>query len=220
MAQVQVDTSIVNRQPTFDPSLTNTRSAYFLVWEKTIKDTLIYLRPKQYFTTNVRDTILKITLDSIVGSGTKRNTHYKAKYGKDSLYFRLPYTLVHDPNVSLDTEPVFKWTKLSSSDPTYYILQVATDSLFTTRAISDTINTDTSRHSMGRLKNGTLYYARIKVRGTATWSKLASFVTYDGVKFQFQDRFLIIEPVLITNVVNPLNRQVQLRVRYHKIPYF
>lgn len=218
-SQFTIDTTIVARQSPFDPSLTNMRSAYFLTWEKTVKDTLIYLRPKQYFSITVKDTLLRVTLDSIVGTGTKRISYYKAKYAKDSLSFKLPYTLVHDPNVSFDAEPVFRWTKGTGTGTILYQLQVSTDSLFKVKVINDSALVDTTRHSLGRLQNGTTYFVRVRVNNQA-WSKLGTITTYEGMKIQFADRFLIFEPVLITNSVNPLNRQVQLRVRYHKIPYF
>lgn len=219
LSQVVIDTTIVVRQPSFDPSLTNTRNAYFLMWEKTVRDTLIYLRPKQYFSITVKNTLLRVTLDSIVGVGTKRISYYKAKYAKDSLSFKLPYTLVHDPNVSFDAEPVFRWTKRSSTGTILYQLQVSTDSLFKVKVINDSALVDTTQHSLGRLQNGTTYYVRVRAN-SGNWSRLNTITTYDGMKIQFADRFLIFEPVLITNTINPLNRQVQLRVRYHKIPYF
>lgn len=217
-SQFKLDTNMVNNQPKLDPTTKNMQDAYLQLWEKSVKDTLIYLRPKQTFSLTINDTVLTVKLDTITGTGTKRASNYTATYGSGTLAtFTLPYNVNHDYRVSLDPEPIFIWRKTSVTNGKY-TLQVSTDSLFKTNlVINDSLLVDTVYFAAGRLKNNTTYFARVRVNKLA-WTNLTAFMTYPGMKFQFSDRFLIIESVLITTAVNPVNRQVQLRIRYHKVP--
>lgn len=220
-AQFTLDTNKVT-STAYNPSLSDMEYAYFQLWEATaVKDTILMLRPGQSITV-LADSVCEFTLDSIKSAGINRISWYTMEVGgRIKGKFALPYTVTHNPFISFNNEPLFAWTKSIEVYNIWYQLQVATDSLFTDIVINDSAIVDTFTYSNGRLKNMMTYYTRVRAitsTGSNIWSHFHKFMTYGGFRMVVGTRFLIIEPILITNIPNPANRQVQLRVRLHKIP--
>lgn len=227
-AQFTLDPSPILWQPTGK----ELELAYLEKWVAGLDRDTVLLRPGQSVALEVDTTMFTMRYDSSVGAGNQRVSHFLFSWRNDAGQLlkervaRFPYTTLYGAGLGLfwPYDLTFRWPRRTSTGDSVhtYHFQFSEDSTFAgVLFIDDSTLVDTFI-VIRNGENNTRYFSRVRGRNDAGWSAwgaVSSVVTNPALRIVFSERwFLVIETLGITTAVNPLNRQVKLRLTYCERP--